>query len=180
MRKLIILGGVLAAGKSTFSRLIGERFNVTVVNKDNLKEILGDTIYVDNREDNLKLSVVSFNLMSYLVEQNRGTLVLESNFKAHELAKLKIQCERLGYEVLSIVFDADNEVLHNRFIKRLGENRHYVHKSQDFSRIEDFVLALDALRGLNYFGQIIKVDATSFDYQNDSSLFAKIEEFINQ
>ena len=178
MRKIIILGGVLAAGKSTFSRMIGEKFGVTVVNKDNLKEILGDTIRVDTREDNLKLSVVSFNLMSYLVEKNYGTLVLESNFKAHELKELKEQCERLEYRVLSLIFDAENEVLHKRFIKRLGENRHYVHKSQDFSKIDDFIPTLDALRGLDYFGEIINIDATSFDYQKDASLFAKIEEFI--
>lgn len=180
MRKLIILGGVLAAGKSTFSRLIGEKFGVTVVNKDNLKEILGDTIRVDTREDNLKLSVVSFNLMSYLVEKNYGTLVLESNFKAHELKDLKAQCERLGYEVMSLIFDADNDVLHSRFIKRLSENRHYVHKSQDFSKIEDFIPTLDALRGLEYFGEIINVDATSFEYQKDTSLFDKIEAFIKK
>ena len=178
MRKIIILGGVLAAGKSTFSRMIGEKFGVTVVNKDNLKEILGDTIHVDTREDNLKLSVVSFNLMSYLVEKNYGTLVLESNFKAHELKELKEQCERLEYQVLSIIFDAENEVLHKRFIKRLGENRHYVHKSQDFSKIEDFIPTLDALRGLDYFGEIINIDATNFDYQKDASLFAKIDAFI--
>lgn len=178
MRKLIILGGVLAAGKSTFSNMIGERFGVTVVNKDNLKEILGDTIYVDTREANLKLSVVSFNLMSYLIEKNFGTLVLESNFKEYELRELKAQCEKLGYKVLSLIFDADNETLHKRFIKRLGENRHYVHKSQDFSKIEDFIPTLDALRGLDYFGEIINIDATNFDYQKDASLFAKIEAFI--
>ncbi len=178
MRKIIILGGVLAAGKSTFSRMIGEKFGVTVVNKDNLKEILGDTIRVDTREDNLKLSVVSFNLMSYLVEKNYGTLVLESNFKAHELKELKEQCQRLEYQVLSLIFDAENEVLHKRFINRLGENRHYVHKSQDFSKIEDFIPTLDALRGLDYFGEIINIDATNFDYQKDASLFAKIEAFI--
>ena len=180
MRKLLILGGVLAAGKSTYSRLIGEKFGITVVNKDNLKEILGDTIRVDTREDNLKLSVVSFDLMSYLVAQNHGTLVLESNFKAHELALLKAQCERLGYKVLSIVFDGDDEVLHARFIRRLGENRHYVHKSQDFSRIEDFIKTLNTLRGLEYFGKIIKIDASSFEYQSDSSLFSKIESFIKE
>ena len=178
MRKLIILGGVLAAGKSTFSNMIGDRFGVTVVNKDNLKEILGDTIRVDTREDNLKLSVISFNLMSYLIEKNYGTLVLESNFKEHELKALKVLCERLGYKVLSLIFDADNEILHQRFIKRLGENRHYVHKSQDFSKIEDFIPTLDALRDLDYFGKIINIDATSFDYQKSPSLWAEIEEFM--
>ena len=60
MKKLILIGGVLAGGKSTFSHLVGERFGISVVNKDRLKEILGDNIHTSNREENKKLSVIAF------------------------------------------------------------------------------------------------------------------------
>ena len=56
----------------------------------------------------------------------------------HELRDLKDRCDADGCEVLSIILDGEDAVLHARFIKRLSENRHPVHKSQDFSRIEDF------------------------------------------
>ena len=55
MKKLILMGGDLASGKSTYSNIVGDKFNVLVINKDNLKEILGDTIIVNNREENKKL-----------------------------------------------------------------------------------------------------------------------------
>lgn len=179
MKKLILLGGVLAGGKSTFSSILRERFGVTVVNKDRLKEILGDNIHTSNREENKKLSVISFEIMSYLLESGVGALVLESNFKDYELSTLREKCDSLGFDVLSVVFDADDAVLHQRFQKRLGENRHPVHKSQDFTDINDFKPVLDELRCVKYFGRIINVDCTDFSYQQDESLYSLIEEFLN-
>ena len=63
MKKLILIGGVLASGKSTYSMILKERYHLTVINKDRLKEILGDNIYVATREENKKLSVICFDLM---------------------------------------------------------------------------------------------------------------------
>ena len=51
MSKLILFGGDLASGKSTYSNIIGEKFNITVINKDRLKEILGDIFIAENREE---------------------------------------------------------------------------------------------------------------------------------
>lgn len=180
MRKIILIGGVLAAGKSTYANILKERFNLTVVTKDRLKEILGDNIYVENREENKKLSVICFDLLKYLLECNMTTIVFESNFKDYELITLQNICKELNYEALSLIFDADNEILHKRFIKRLDENRHYVHKSQDFTDINDFIPVIDHLRYAPYFGEIIKVNCNDFSYQTDECLFETIEEFLNK
>ena len=81
MKKLILIGGVLASGKSTYANILKDKFNLTVVTKDRLKEILGDNIYVNNREENKKLSVISFEMIKYLISCNMTTIVIESNFK---------------------------------------------------------------------------------------------------
>lgn len=180
MRKLILIGGVLAGGKSTLSHIIGEKFNIPVVNKDRLKEILGDNIPTANREENKKLSVISFELMMYLAGCSGEVLVLESNFKNYELSELSEYASKQGIDVLSIFLDGDDTVLHSRFNKRLGENRHPVHKSQDFTRIEDFIATLDELRAANYPGELVKVDCTDFSYQTDASLYARVKDFLNK
>ena len=180
MKKVIFIGGVLASGKSTYSMILKEKFKLNVINKDRLKEILGDTIYVENRADNLKLSIISFNLIKYLLVANEGTIVFESNFKYYELDELKELCKKLNYDVLSIVFDGTNEILHERFMTRLNEKRHYVHKSQDLSNIDDFIKVQDDLRRAKYFGKIIKVICDDFSYQEDNKLFEEIEEFLNE
>ena len=178
MKKLILIGGDLAGGKSTFSNLLKDKYGLLVINKDRLKEILGDTIIVDNRADNKKLSVISFNLMKYLLQKNDNIIVLESNFKDYEMEELSLLTNELNYNVLSIRFTGDNKILHQRFLKRLNENRHYVHKSQDFTNLEDFINCLEDLRKVNYIGKVINVDCSNFSYFKDQKLYMIIEEFI--
>ena len=180
MRKVIFIGGVLASGKSTYAKIIQDKFNLTIVTKDKLKELLGNEIYVANREENKKLSVISFEIIKYLLSTNMSTLVIESNFKPYEMVELKKICESFDYKVLSLVFDGSNEILHKRFNDRLKENRHYVHKSQDFTNINDFIPVLEELRNVQYFGEIIKVNCDDFTYQTDNNILKIIEEFLNE
>ena len=180
MKKLILIGGDLAGGKSTFANILRDKFNILVINKDRLKEIVGDTIIVDNREDNKKLSVISFNIMKYLIEKNDSVLVLESNFKNYEMAEIKNLIIELGYDVLSIVFKGDNQILQERFLNRLNENRHYVHKSQDFTNIDDFIKVLDDLRAVEYPGKVINVDCNDFSYQDNEDIYNRIKKFIEK
>ena len=84
-----------------------------------------------------------------------------------------------GIDVLSIFLDGDDHTLHARFNKRLGENRHPVHKSQDFTRLEDFTATLDELRHATYPGELIRVDCTDFSYQSDEELYERIKVFID-
>ena len=88
--------------------------------------------------------------------------------------------KELNYDVLSLVFKGDNEVLHKRFLNRLNENRHYVHKSQDFTNIEDFIKTLEELRSVNYIGDVINIDSTTFEYQKDEEIFNKIDFFLKR
>lgn len=178
MRKLILIGGDLAAGKSTFSNILKDKYKLLVVNKDRLKEILGDSIFVANREENKKLSVISFNLMKYFIEKNESVLVLESNFKDYEMKEIDILTQKLNYSVLSLRLSGDNTVLHQRFQKRLNENRHYVHKSQDFTNIEDFIKVLEELRNVKYIGKVIDVNCSDFSYMKDEILYNEIENFL--
>ena len=180
MKKVILFGGVLAAGKSTFSNIIGDKYNILIINKDNLKEILGDNFFAKNREENKILSKASFQLIKYILYKEKNIVGFESNFKDYEMEEL-IKCfEENNVNVLSIVFDADDEILHERFLKRLNENRHYVHKSEDFSNINDFKIMLNGLRNVKYPGKVIKINCNDFSYQKDNLLLKEIEEFIKE
>lgn len=179
MRKIIIIGGDLASGKSTYSRFLSAKFNISLINKDTLKEILGDHIITNNRSENKKLSEISFALMKYIIESTKTDLIIESNFKPYEMVELK------KYEndnkILSLHFVGDNEILHKRFLNRLNEGRHHVHKSQDFTNIADFIDVLNELRSVSYIGEVIRVDATKFnDITNDSDLMTKVEKFMQK
>ena len=179
MRKILLIGGDLASGKSTYSRFLAKLFNVTLINKDIIKEILGDHIIAKNREENLKLSVVSFELIEYFIKTSKEDLIIESNFKQHEIDRLLKLCD--NNEFLTLRFTGDDTVLHKRFLRRLEDNRHYVHKSQDFSNISDFIKVLNSLRDVKYFGEIITVITTDYnDLTNNQQLLTKIEDFFKK
>lgn len=179
MRKIILIGGDLASGKSTYSKFLSKKYNLSLINKDSLKEILGDHIETKNREENKNLSVTSFALIKYLIENIKDDLIVESNFKPYEMEELKKY--ELDNEILSLHFFGDDEILHDRFHKRLKAGRHHVHKSQDFSNINDFIAVLNELRNVNYIGEVVRVLATKTnDITSDLELLTKVEEFLQK
>ena len=80
--------GYLAALKSTLSKQLSQDTNIPCLNKDNMKEVLGDTIGFQNREQNQALSNATFQIMKFIAEKelelNRD-VIIESNFKRNEL-----------------------------------------------------------------------------------------------
>ena len=180
MRKLILVGGDLAAGKSTFANVIGDKLDLLVVNKDRLKEIIGDHIMARDRDENIKFSNISFDCMKYLIEKNRGVLVLESNFKPYEMKEITALINKYEYEAMSLVLSCDVKILHARFQERLNEDRHYVHRAQDFTNINDFVETLNELRSTVYPGKVINIDASTFACQEDEKLLNEIKEFVEK
>ena len=83
MKRLLILTGDVAAGKSTFAEILSKRYQTNVFYKDKIKEVLGDVIGFSNREENLKLSDAAVQLMIRTFEEFaklEKSLILEANF----------------------------------------------------------------------------------------------------
>lgn len=167
MKKLILICGDLAAGKSTFSNYLSKKLNIICFNKDNIKEILGDNFGFKNREENFKLSLCTFDIFKYLCEKTMITesdIIFESNFRTHEMEYLDKLAHIYKYDILTIVVNADVEVLHKRFMNRINnENRHAVHKAVDLSDFNVFKKQIVDDRDRTYFGKVIYLDSTNFD-----------------
>ena len=67
MSRLLLIMGDLATGKSTFAGILSKRYGINVFCKDSIKEVLGDTIGFTNREENLKLSKATMELMMFQI-----------------------------------------------------------------------------------------------------------------
>ena len=66
MKKLLLITGDIATGKSTFANILSKRYHTNMFFKDSIKEVLGDTIGFSNREENKKLSFASMEYWSSL------------------------------------------------------------------------------------------------------------------
>ena len=182
MRKLLLIMGDLAMGKSTFANILSMRYDTNVFLKDSIKEVLGDTIGFSNREENKKLSNATAELMCFIFSEfgklNKN-LILESNFHTEELEKLhKIALEN-NYDVLTLVLRGDVEILHKRYLNRMqNENRHPVHLSTTLDVFDDFKSYAEYSRAEEVLGNVIYINADDFSYQTDKDILSKIDEFL--
>lgn len=179
--KAIIITGDLATGKSTFANIISKRFNVLLLTKDHLKEVLSDRIGFSNREENLKLSKASMHIMFYALEnayKSNTNIILEANFHQEEIEYLK----KYKDDVLVLNLYGNEEILFKRFINRIeNENRHKVHLSAGLNDLSSFSSYIKKSRQIDFNRlEVISIDATNFSYQNDERLLTEIGDFLNK
>ena len=184
MRKLLLITGDIATGKSTFANILSQRYNTNVFFKDSIKEVLGDTIGFSNREENKKLSNASMELMFFIFSEfaklGKG-LILESNFHRAELERLHKIAQSNGYNVLTIALFGDVEILHARYLNRMkNENRNPVHLSTTIDKFDDFKKCSDYLTSIEIPGEVIRINATDFSYQNSEEILFRIDTFMKE
>lgn len=182
MKKLLLLTGDLACGKTTFARILSQRYDVPLFFKDSIKECLGDIIGFSNREENLKLSKGAVAVMTMIFEEfapQGKDLILEANFRTHELESLHSIAERCGYKVLTLQLWAEIPLLHKRYLHRIAhENRHPVHIISVLDDPKDFAAYIEQARTEQIPGRVLRVNADDFSYQTDETLLGLLDEFM--
>ena len=182
MKKLLLITGDIAAGKSTFSKILSERYCTAVFQKDTIKEILGDHIGFHNREENKILSNVTIEIMCHIFSRIAVTgnnVIFEANFHEDELEKLHSIAHENQYDVLTLVLRGNADVLYNRYIHRMNEeNRHPVHLSTTLDVKENFVKVAEWIRNERVIGEILVIEATDFSYQEDTEILKQIDSFM--
>ena len=166
MKKLIIITGDLAAGKSTLANSLSLELQIPCLIKDTLKEIACDAIGYQTREENRELSISAVNSMIYVFNQTAkvgGDLILEANFRSEELEDIQEIAEDNDYQVLLISLVGDVSLLYQRFLDRMSI-RHIAHKSLhlDYS-LASFVSYIETLRKQDTIFPNHQIDMTDLD-----------------
>lgn len=197
MSYLIILSGIPASGKTTFSRYLSKELRIPAISKDFIKEILFDSLGFRSREEKVQLGITSMNIAYGLAEESMKLgvpVILESNFENNSKNKLIELIDTYGYNVVNIRFEGDIAKIYDRFVKRdLSEERHIGHVTNEcyppketFVRstaltLEDFEKAMIS-RGICDFDigcDIIHVDSTDLSKINYSDILAEVKQKIN-
>lgn len=183
MKKLILIKGYLATGKTTYMKKLSKTFNVPAFDKDTIKETISDEIGFKDRAENKKLSLASVKLMYLILERFMMTncdLILEANFHEEEFLILMDLTNKLNYDVLVLDLWASADISYERFNERAKTNRHKTHLTQDFSEFEGFKKYLLKDNFDITFPRVIKIDANHFTYQDDPELLNKIALFLEK
>lgn len=183
MKKLLLIMGDLAAGKTTLANKLADRYKIVAFNKDEFKEVIANTYSFKTREESRQISILAvesmINIFTHFAIVEKP-LILESNFHQDEIIKINELANKYGYDVLTLLVKADISLLHSRFVNRAdNENRHPVHCSEVFKNFDDFKKYIEFQRKELPLGKVINVDATNFNYQEDETLLTLIDEFVN-
>lgn len=184
VKKLIIITGDLATGKSTFADILGQKYKMPACHKDTIKEVLSETFPFTDRSDNLKLSKAAMDIMNHMLiasAQAGINIILEANYHEEQIKEVFELAGKYGYSYLTIVLEGNIDILHQRYLNRIqNEKRHPVHLSTNFEIKENFVQYVANTRLSKIDGKVLKLNADTFDYQADTMTYNLIEEFLRE
>jgi deoxyadenosine/deoxycytidine kinase len=176
---IIFVSGLLAAGKTTFSNHLSDELNVLLINKDYVKEILCDTVGFTNRDENLRLSDATHQIMRHITENSMKVglpIILESNFNPSDAEYFENEIQKYAYKAITVMLTGDKQVLYERFMIR-WENRHWGHKSFEPSK-ELFMNQQEGWERFSVSGEKIVIDTTHFNRVCYEEILTKIRALI--
>jgi predicted kinase len=165
---LVIVLGAPGAGKTTLARRLAAALDLPLLVRDDLKEILFETLGWSDRAWSRKLGGASWHLVHYMLEQFLAagqSVIVESNFgrgpdDAERFAALQ---EQYGCRTVQVLCEADAAILYKRFKRRAesGE-RHPGHV--DHVLLDEFERLCYAGRWepLPIAGEVVRVDTSDF------------------
>ena len=176
---LIIVSGPPTSGKTTLAKSIAQKFNLPLITKDSLKEILFDTIGWKDREWSKKVGSASFSIMHYLLDSLMATnqsIIIEGNFKTEfESDHIRPRLKQFNYQAIQIMCQCDGKILFDRFKQRSESgDRHPGHcDTLNYDELKDSLL-IGKYEPLDIESPIIIFDSTHLDQIDYSSIFNQI------
>ena len=132
----ILIGGLPGAGKSTLARELSRRLGLPMFSKDEIKELLYDTIGFHSRAEKVALGEGALAAMYYAAGQvmaRGGSVILENNFENASLPGLRALLEQYKAKPLTLLLTGDPAALYKRFLERdqsPGRHRGHVVNTQ--------------------------------------------------
>lgn len=177
----ILIGGMLASGKSRLARRLSRDLGLPMFSKDDMKELLFDAVGFHNRAEKVALGVGAMDILYYAAGQvlsAGGSVILENNFESASVPGLKALLERYGCRPITLLLTGSYEAVYRRFVERdQSPQRHRGHVVNTVypeppgerapyvpMTLEQFVAGFTA-RGMEDFdigGPRIVVDVTDF------------------
>lgn len=166
---MIIITGAPATGKTTLSRKLVERFNLPVINKDEIKELLFDNLGFKDTEWLIKLGITSFELVFLFAEklaQTGKTFIVEGNFDNRYSTKSFMYIKsKFNYQMLQLYCHAQDDILYERYIRRNNSGDRHPGHIRLTSGFEDYKKTIiNRPFKLDIDGSInIDIDTTKFE-----------------
>ncbi len=176
---LLVVHGLPASGKTSLAKWIAHELHWPAVHKDDLKEILFDTLGWSDRAWSRRLGVSTIEIMYYIVEMQLSagvSLLAECNFKP-ELASPKFReiLTRTSATAIQVLCQSDGAVRLRRFKERA---RHPGHADLEVNEAETDAWRAEVLAPLDVPGPLITVDSTDLTALDYSAVLRQIRDHV--
>lgn len=189
-KKIMIIEGYLASGKSTFALQLSKSINVPYFVKDTFKTAICNNISVADRKESSLFSAVTFNAMMYVTErffETGSPIIMEGNFvpagvkQVDEAGVIKQLIDKYGYTPLTFQFKGDTRILYKRFMDREKTvERGQANKIGYDVSYDTFDRWCHNFDNFNVGGEIIQVDTTDFAEVNFDHYIKSARQFISE
>ncbi|MBP3300102.1 MAG: AAA family ATPase [Clostridia bacterium] len=118
---LIILAGLPATGKTTLAKALSQALSLPVLEKDEIKEALFDTLGYADGEARQRLGLAANRILLRCAESLLSTgnsLILVNNFDTESVPQVEEMMARVGCRHVTIFLTGDPELLHRRYVER--------------------------------------------------------------
>ena len=119
--ELIVIAGMPATGKSTVAAGLAKAFGYPVLEKDDIKERLFDTIGFENYPQKRRLDIAATSVLLKVLEQmlkaGASTIVV-NNFDGNETKQLCGLIEAYKPECVTVFLNGEPQVLYERYVER--------------------------------------------------------------
>ncbi len=188
-RKIIIVEGYLAGGKSTFALMLSKALSIPYLIKDTFKSALCSSVPITDAALSSRFSAVTFDAMMYVTERLMETglpMIIEGNFvpaglkKTDEAGAIRAQIDKYAYQALTYKFMGDTGILYRRYIERnmLPErgdaNRYFGETLYDV-----FVKYCHNLDPFSVGGEVLRLDTTDFSRVDFDFYIERARLFLN-
>jgi len=195
---LIILAGMPATGKSTVAASLSKAFGYPILEKDNIKEGLFDTLGFENYARKRALDHAANDVLLRILDamlKAENSLIVDNNFDTASAQKLCGLIETHRPNCVTIFLSGDPQVLYARYAERDNlHKRHLGHVLQDHYPPREgdslyYTMTPEECdekffkRGMAQFkcpGERIDVDMTDFSKVSLDALCAQVKELLEK
>ena len=133
--EVIIIAGMPASGKSTVAKKLGTEFGYPILEKDDLKEALFDTVgfecYAEKRRLDLAAAAVLLRAADAMLKAGTS-LIIVNNFRTDMEEAVQNMLDSNQCICVTVFFTGNADVFYKRYVERdLAHARHLGHIVQD-------------------------------------------------
>lgn len=130
---LIIIAGMPATGKSTLAKKLSDALGLAILEKDEIKDEMFDTIGFKDRKEKRALDVAANAILLRCTENllDKGnSLIIVNNFDSDMSGRVQDMIDKAGCNCITVFLNGDPEVLYKRYVAR--DARHSRHMGHTF------------------------------------------------